>query len=102
MPPMPDVAELMQAEMPRQLRGQQHRPPVEAYARKRLSALPSCGADAAAASPERTLIPALHPLFQVADMPVTLVEEIVLLALIPTVLIQATRLIRGAGKHAVK
>ena len=48
------------------------------------------------------LIPALHPLFQVADMPVTLVEEIVLLALIPTVLIQATRLIRGAGKHAVK
>ena len=60
MPPMPDVAELMQAEMPRQLHGQQHRPPVEAYARKRLSALPPCGADAAAASPERTLIPALH------------------------------------------
>ena len=48
------------------------------------------------------LIPALHPLFQVADMPVTLVEEIVLLALIPTVLIQATRLIRGAGQHREK
>ena len=41
------------------------------------------------------LIPALRPLFEVAQLPVTAVEEIVLLAFLPTLLIQLFRLFTG-------
>ena len=60
MAPVADVTEFMQTEMPRQLRRKQHRPPVETDMHKGLSAPRPCGADTAAASPERALIPAPH------------------------------------------
>ncbi|MDO4266620.1 MAG: cation-translocating P-type ATPase [Eubacteriales bacterium] len=41
------------------------------------------------------LVPLFHPLFMVADLSALRLEEIILLALVPTVLIQAARLIRG-------